>query len=151
MIDRLKLAYGIRTDAALAAFLGIKPNTISMWKKRRVLDFNLIFTKCDDISASWLLTGEGSKDNLDIGQGSQGIPINGLPGAVAFIMAADGHGRSIVGEPGASYESDSVTAKIMLLLKDMPEEARLEILRSVEEKKLLRELLEERKRLKDTG
>ncbi|MBI5634896.1 MAG: helix-turn-helix domain-containing protein [Nitrospirae bacterium] len=69
VIKRLKIAYGFKSDAALADFLGVKPNTIATWKIRKYIDWNLIFAKCDDVSASWLLTGEGSKDNLDLGQG----------------------------------------------------------------------------------
>ena len=60
ILKRVKTAYLLKTDAALATFLNIKPNIISMWKIRQSLDWDLIFTKCDDINPGWLLTGEGS-------------------------------------------------------------------------------------------
>lgn len=65
ILNRLKVAYGKKSDSALALFLGVKPNTISMWKKRGFLDFNLIFTRCDDISPSWIMTGEGAVSLTD--------------------------------------------------------------------------------------
>lgn len=40
--------------------LGVKPQTISTWLDRDTFDINLIFAKCEDVSAEWLLTGEGS-------------------------------------------------------------------------------------------
>jgi hypothetical protein len=113
----------LSTDSALASFLGIKPNTVAMWKKRGFLDFNLIFTKCDDIDPGWILTGEG------------------------YARKEDAK-HDVVCDPRAPFgPRDLVIDKIVTLLKDMPEESRLEILRSVEEKKLLRELMEERKKL----
>jgi hypothetical protein len=122
ILSRLRTAYGLATNMALAAFLGVKPSTVSSWKARGSVDYDLIFAKCEDINPGWLLTGEGEMRRADV-----------------------------VSEPGAPYNADPVTEKIVIMLKDMPEEARLEILRSVEEKKLLRELLEERKKMKDAG
>lgn len=46
---------------------------------------------------------------------------------------------------------DEVSQKILLLLKDMSEDERRAALRTFEEKKLLKELIEERKKLKETG
>ena len=44
---------------ALASHLGIKPNTISAWKKRNSINYELIFANCANIRKDWLLTGEG--------------------------------------------------------------------------------------------
>ena len=44
---------------SLASHLGIKPNTISAWKKRNSINYELIFAKCANIRKDWLLTGEG--------------------------------------------------------------------------------------------
>lgn len=70
ILERLKSAYKLPTDAALATFLGVKPNTISMWKKKGLLDYDLILTKCDDISYDWLLTGEGQMYQKPMGSAS---------------------------------------------------------------------------------
>lgn len=62
IINRLKLALGLANDAELASFLGVKANTLSNWKSRNNLDYDLIFTKCDSLDFHWLITGEELKD-----------------------------------------------------------------------------------------
>jgi transcriptional regulator with XRE-family HTH domain len=52
---------------------------------------------------------------------------------------------------GEDDQVDEVSRLILLLLKDMSDEDRRAILKNVEEKKLLHELMEERKKLKDAG
>ena len=42
-----------------AKILGIKPQTINTWDTRGTFDLELIYSKCEGISAEWLLTGEG--------------------------------------------------------------------------------------------
>lgn len=80
-----------------------------------------------DINLAWLLTGKGPME------------WSGYPMSVAESVSCYGP------------EVDDISAKILTLLKDMPEDDRHNILKSIEEKKLLRELIEERKKLKDTG
>lgn len=58
IIERLKNAYNLKTDAKLAEFLGIKSNNVAMWKTRNTLDYQLIITKCNDIDLNWLFTGK---------------------------------------------------------------------------------------------
>lgn len=59
IIDRLKKGLNLKTDLSLASHLGVKPNTISAWKKRNSINYELIFAKCANIRKDWLLTGEG--------------------------------------------------------------------------------------------
>jgi phage repressor protein C with HTH and peptisase S24 domain len=59
ILERFKQALNIYTDSSLAEYLGIKPNTISTWRARNTIDFELLFSKCEDININWLLTGEG--------------------------------------------------------------------------------------------
>ena len=44
---------------ALAKKLGVSPATISTWKARNTYDHELLFAKCERISAEWLITGKG--------------------------------------------------------------------------------------------
>lgn len=60
ILARIKRAMSLTTDTELAAFLGINKSTLSNWSKRGSLDFELVFSKCEQISADWLLTGTGN-------------------------------------------------------------------------------------------
>lgn len=53
-----ELFNGSKSD--FARKLDVKPQTISSWIARNTFDIELIFAKCDNLSAEFLLTGEGS-------------------------------------------------------------------------------------------
>lgn len=59
IIERLKTIYELDTDSALAEFFGVKRNTISSWRSRNSINYDLIFAKCDALNFNWLITGEG--------------------------------------------------------------------------------------------
>lgn len=59
ILNRIKSHYGLKSDVALADFLGIKPTTLSNWHTRNSINLELIFTKCEDLNANWILTGNG--------------------------------------------------------------------------------------------
>ena len=59
MLRQIKAHYNFRKDGEFAEFLGIKSNTLSTWKSRNTFDAERIFSKCNEISAEWLLTGRG--------------------------------------------------------------------------------------------
>jgi hypothetical protein len=59
ILNRVKTAYNITSEQQLASFLGINKSTLSNWKRRNSIDFELLFSKCENISYHWLLTGEG--------------------------------------------------------------------------------------------
>lgn len=42
-----------------ANLLNVAPQTISTWITRDTYDIELIFSKCKDVSATWLISGEG--------------------------------------------------------------------------------------------
>lgn len=39
--------------------LGVSPQAISTWEKRNTFDIELIYSKCENLNAKWLLTGIG--------------------------------------------------------------------------------------------
>ena len=59
-IERLKTGLNLSSDNALAELLGISKTTLSNWKSRNSIDIPLVFSKCEQISIDWLLTGRGS-------------------------------------------------------------------------------------------
>ncbi|CAN2040519.1 putative CI repressor [Candidatus Magnetomoraceae bacterium gMMP-15] len=62
IFERLKNYKGFRKDGELANFLGVKPNTISTYKKRDKIPHDILFSICDNenMNYNWLLTGKGS-------------------------------------------------------------------------------------------
>ena len=59
ILEKLKKIYKFDNDSQLARFLGIRPNTLSTWKSRDTIDYKLIIAKCNEVSLSWLFSGEG--------------------------------------------------------------------------------------------
>lgn len=60
ILNRFKEAKNFSTDIELADFLGISKSTLSNWYKRNSIDYDLLFSKCEQIDMNWLLSGEGS-------------------------------------------------------------------------------------------
>ena len=57
-----------------ATMIGVTPQTINTWITRNTFDIELLFAKCENISAEWLLTGEGSMLKTDIPTESSDAP-----------------------------------------------------------------------------
>lgn len=89
IINELIKHYSDGKKADFAKKLGITPQTISAWLARNTFDIELIFTKCEDIDANWLLTGDGDmlrrKESVKSSHGVPLIPIE----AVAGLPSAD--------------------------------------------------------------
>ena len=60
IISRIKQAKNFQSDIELADFLGVSRATLSNWKARNRVDYDLLFSKCEHINLHWLITGEGS-------------------------------------------------------------------------------------------
>ena len=66
--ERLEAVIAYYCDGKPTAFakqIGVAPSTVSSWLARDTYDYELLFAKCERISPSWLLTGEGDmlRDN----------------------------------------------------------------------------------------
>lgn len=66
IISRLKEALKISSDVELSRFLEISKSTLSNWKKRGSIDYDLLFSKCEHLSKDWLLTGQGMQNIADV-------------------------------------------------------------------------------------
>ncbi|MEL7833307.1 helix-turn-helix domain-containing protein [Fodinibius sp. Rm-B-1B1-1] len=73
ILERIKKAYHLETDAEVADFLDIKPSTLSMQKNRGRLDLKRIIEKCSDLNKNWLLDGIGAM--RPVNHNSKTIPI----------------------------------------------------------------------------
>ena len=60
MLNQLVQYYGQGKKNQFAYRLGVRPQTINTWLSRNTFDTELIYSKCEGISADWLLTGQGN-------------------------------------------------------------------------------------------
>lgn len=60
IINKIISSYNFKNDKEFADFLEIKPQTLSSWRSRNMIDYDLIFAKCVDIDMNFVFTGEGS-------------------------------------------------------------------------------------------
>lgn len=58
ILERIKEHYNLKNNAELARYLEVAPTTISSWITRNSIDYDRIFSKCEDADLIWLLTGE---------------------------------------------------------------------------------------------
>lgn len=75
LIERIKEAYILETDAEVAEFLDLKPSTLSMQKNRESLNLKRIIEKCSDLNKNWLLEGKGTVWRKEIQSDTAKIPV----------------------------------------------------------------------------
>lgn len=81
MILALIEHYSNGNKAQFASLLGITPQGLSTWIKRESFDIELVFSKCEGISAQWLLTGDGEmikEDKREVAHQAEN-PKEGIP------------------------------------------------------------------------
>lgn len=60
MLDALVEHYSNGNKAQFATLLGVTPQIVSNWLRRKTFDAEAIIQHCQNVNAEWLLTGEGS-------------------------------------------------------------------------------------------
>jgi SOS-response transcriptional repressor LexA len=86
ILERLKNAKKIKTDTDLAELLGVKPNTVSGWRARKSIPYELIISFCDKegVDVDWVFKGgAGGTEEERAAYGSDivNIPVYTLAGA----------------------------------------------------------------------
>jgi len=68
IINRLKTYFQVVNDSELADILGVKQNTLSTWRSRNTINYDLIFAKCENVNLNWLIFGIGEMliSNIEI-------------------------------------------------------------------------------------
>lgn len=59
ILKNIKRHLGYKKDVDFANFLGISPQTLASWYTRNTFDLEVLYAKCVDIDANFLLTGRG--------------------------------------------------------------------------------------------
>ena len=98
MILALIEHYSNGNKAQFASLLGITPQGLSTWIKRESFDIELVFSKCEGVSAQWLLTGEGEMikdDKREVAHQAENpkegiplIPFSAMAGALTGEQSA---------------------------------------------------------------
>ncbi len=69
ILNRIKAHYKFKKDIDFAKFLGIASNTLGNWHSRNTMNFDRIFTKCEELNPNWIINGVGRPnkdyDNLE--------------------------------------------------------------------------------------
>lgn len=60
ILDKIIEFKGLKNDTALAKLFSVKPTTVSNWRKRSTVPYDLIVSLCEEegLSLNWLLTGQ---------------------------------------------------------------------------------------------
>ncbi|MBE6298975.1 MAG: bacteriophage CI repressor [Bacteroidales bacterium] len=87
MLEQLINHYTDGNKANFAAMIGIKPQLLSNWLKRNTFDAELLYMKCKDISADWLLSGNGDMIRNTQNDNSQFVSQNNDPELIALCKA----------------------------------------------------------------
>ncbi|PXY44485.1 LexA family transcriptional regulator [Flavobacterium hydrophilum] len=110
ILNRLKKAKNFNTDTELADFLDIRKSTLSNWYTRNSIDYDLLFSKCEnEMDMNWLLTGkeflsnhnrtdlvaepiEGYRKTRDAIYDMQRVPLFNLEATMGLVPLVDGNG-----------------------------------------------------------
>lgn len=68
--------YAGGNKSQFAKKIGVKPQTINTWDTRGTFDLELIYSKCECISAEWLLTGNGTMIKTKCTMGDTTLPLH---------------------------------------------------------------------------
>ena len=104
ILDRLKSAYNMKYDTEIADLLGKDASTISTWRRRGTVDYAIIFAKCNDLNANYIIHGD--------------MPVKRMAATIE-----PGH---IMNEPKKEYQIKNIISRIETLSIN-PEE-KIEIL-----------------------
>ncbi len=66
ILNKIQQHYNYKKDSDFAKFLGIKTQVLSNWKNRNTFDIDVLYTKCEDISPEFLITGKGKFLRIDL-------------------------------------------------------------------------------------
>lgn len=109
MLEQIIAHYTGGNKAKFAKLLDVKPQLISTWKKRNTYDAELLFEKCKDISAAWLLSGEGDMIYNKQNDNRESIGANNNSELIALCKAlVDNY-----------QQRDDVMGKLVSMVKEM--------------------------------
>lgn len=98
IISMLKDAFNLKNDVEFAAFLGIATTTLSSWKSRDSLDYDLIYAKCVGIDANWLLSGDGEMMRKPPGHSVAASPKAEYVSKEKYLMRLENENKRLIAD-----------------------------------------------------
>lgn len=86
MLEQLINHYTDGNKASFAAMIGIKPQLLSNWLKRETFDAEQLYRGCKNVSADWLLSGNGEMTHNTQNDNSHSVS-NNNPELIALCKA----------------------------------------------------------------
>lgn len=87
MLEQLINYYTDGNKASFASMIGIKPQLLSNWLNRDTFDAEKVYRGCKNVSADWLLSGEGEMVRSTQNDNSQFVSQNNNPELIALCKA----------------------------------------------------------------
>lgn len=118
MLQRLIDHFSNGNKSHFAKMIGVKPQTISTWIARDSMDKDLIFAKCENISPSWLMSGEGEMLSTPLSSTSKADALESSPdfspqNLVPLVpIAAQGGSLSEFADSSMAYDCEKVISPI---------------------------------------
>lgn len=91
ILNQIKRAHNIGSNAEFARILGISPQNLSNWYKRGTYDANLILRKFTNVNEVWLLTGEGEMLKSESTFDENSTPAKMIPFYDAQVVAGNSY------------------------------------------------------------
>jgi hypothetical protein len=105
ILRRFKDAKNIKKDLDLASHLGINQSTLANWKHRNSIDFDILFSFCDNISLDWLIFGIGEMFRKNEEKPPENIQISNRQ----CRSVQNNFGKNSTSEPPAEYGNTQLT------------------------------------------
>lgn len=82
ILNAIKSHYKFKSDTEFAKHLGIAPTTLSSWHSRNKIDYDLVYSKCENLSGDFLLTGKGDVELMP-------VPVDAKHPTAEFLLRTD--------------------------------------------------------------
>lgn len=92
VLSRIRQIYNFTSNRELADYFSVKETTVSNWKTRNTIPFEVLFrtSQENDVSLDWLVTGKSKENKLDTSErmlltAFEGLDDNQKMQAVTFV------------------------------------------------------------------
>lgn len=124
VLSRIRQIYNFTSNRELADYFSVKETTVSNWKTRNTIPFEVLFrtSQENDVSLDWLVTGKSKENKLDTSErmlltAFEGLDDNQKMQAVVFVgslaqgQKTEGGSMSVSGDNNISNMNGTLSIK----------------------------------------